>query len=89
MEIIKHCNLLYYKDFDTASNFSPKILRFRKKLVPPLSGSLIALKSYISQSPMQPLTLQTPKSRSNSKQMPPKTRNKAFLRYKPCIHKPL
>jgi hypothetical protein len=35
MGIIKHCNLLYYKDFDTASNFSPKILRFRKKTRPP------------------------------------------------------
>jgi len=33
MNITKHCNLLYYKDFYTASNFSPKFLRFKKKLI--------------------------------------------------------
>jgi len=48
MGIIKYCNLLYYKDFDTASNFSSKILRFRKNPAPPLRLTDSVEKLYFS-----------------------------------------
>jgi len=79
MEITKHCNLLYYKDFDTASNFSPKIFRFTKKLISPIFGPLIAMKSHTSQSPAHLFNTQNPKCRSHNKNC--RTKDPAATRF--------